>query len=436
MLLYIHKSYEEVTMGAPRWLVFQLFLIFFIVIGCVAPLMAGVPEVNHTMITDVTALSFSVIWSANEASAARLEVFEDEEGLIPFDAAVVTPHPVESGNDSIRLAAEDNGVMKVRVTGLEAGNTYYFKTLTTSLSTMDTTEYPVAPPYTSITTEIATVKSMQVGADEIPFSNDIIIEPCYLDDGITPAEGTLLIATMEGADYPLTSFVGDGVELPNALIDLNNTFGRDSKENLDLEQGKNLTLLNFRGILGNSIVTHNVPIDESLSEVKTAEFAIKAGWNMVSCQLEPNTNNVESLLEPVWDNFHSLWTLNENGDWISYTKGLPWFMNDLNEIYSLKGYWLVMEANYQSDTTLKIHGTFNEGTISLNAGWNLIGNHSIETERITEAISPYSDKLRVIWTYKDGNWLSYTPGLPPFMNDLEDAKPGQGYMVYMNEPHD
>lgn len=398
---------------------------------------AGIPVVNQVMVTDVTTVSFSVIWAANEPCTAGLEIYEDDTGAIPVAGAVLTPHPVVSGNDDIREAAQESGVMKVRVTGLEADTTYFFRTLTTSKSTADLTYHPLSAPLLEVTTAVKVVRSVISGGNEISFSNDVIIEPCYLEDGTTPAEGSLLVATMEGAAHPLTAFVGDGVDLPNALIDLNNAFSRETGESLDLDQGENLTLLNFRGVNGYSIVTHDVPRDDSLCEVKAGELALSSGWNMVSFFLEPNTSDIEDILRPVWDNFKSLWTFDDSGEWVSYTKGLPVFMNDLNEIHSHKGYWLVLDSGYDdSDARLKVHGRFNTSAVQLNTGWNLVGSKSISTEPIPSMIGPYDNILQVAWTYEEDGWKSYTPGLPPFMNDIAVVKPGQGYMIQMADSYE
>ena len=79
----------------------------------------NMPYVTDVMVTDVTTKSFSVIWASSEASYPGLNVYDDAEGTIPTSDAVITLQPVESDNNGIGMVAEDNGVLKVRVTGLE-----------------------------------------------------------------------------------------------------------------------------------------------------------------------------------------------------------------------------------------------------------------------------------------------------------------------------
>lgn len=410
-------------------------LLLFSLLMLRAAAYGGVPEVNHVMVTDVTTCSFSVIWSASEASTAEastanLEVYADENGAVPIADAVIEPHPIECGNEQIRTMAEDQGVMKVRATGLAANTTYYFRTVTTSKSTNDITYHPDVAPLMYVTTQSLTVRTFTDGDNTVPFSNDIIIEECYLDDGTTPAEGTLLLATVAGASHPITTFVGDCIALPYALIDLNNIFGGDSFENLDLSQGLNLTLLNFRG-MENSIVTHEVPLNESLGEVKDGDSGLKAGWNMVSFQLEPSVADVETVLAPIMDKVSAIWGYDSSSkEWLSFDTSIPPEWNDLTECHAFTGYWLQMNDN----ASLMVTGSFSSDPILLHAGWNLVGNRSIQTVDIVDAIGPILDKLNAVWTYdtSENKWLSYDTSIPPEWNDLNCMKPGQGYWLDMN----
>ena len=414
-----------------RWL-----SLFFLLVLPVAAY-AGAPEVSHVMVTDVTTTSFSVIWAANEASTANLEVYEDEFGTELAADLLITPHPIESGDDTIKTAAEDNGVMKVRATGLAPDTTYYFMTITTSKSTEETTDYPDAAPFISVTTESETVRTYESGGDVLPFSNDLIIEPCYLDDGTTYAEGTLLLATVAGGSYPITAFVGDGVDSPYAIIDLNNVFCRDTDKNLDLSQGPNLTLLNFRGMAGNSIVTHVVPLDELLSEVKPPEFGLKAGWNFVSFQLEPGDTDLETVLAPIIDKISSIWAYDsENDHWFRYDwrPDAPWWLNDIENVHALVGYWLLIEE----DTSLTVNGSFvTDESISLNEGWNLVGFRSIEQRNLMDATDPISDKINAIWSYdlSSDHWFRYDwcPDAPWWLNDLQYIESGKAYWIDVSE---
>ena len=159
---------------------------------------AGVPSVDNVMVTDVTTGSFSVIWTSSEASTPNLSVYDDVIGTVPTQGIALELQPVANGSSDIATRAEDNGVLKVRVTGLLPDTTYYFQTATASKSTGDITYYPNSAPMLSVTTEVRATRTIIVSQDEVPFSNDLLVYDCYLLDNITPAEGTLLVADVEG----------------------------------------------------------------------------------------------------------------------------------------------------------------------------------------------------------------------------------------------
>jgi len=418
----------------PRVVLLVLFIAIFLPVEAYA----GVPEVSHVMVTDVTTRSFSVIWASSEASTADLEVFEDSDGTVSVTTAVITPHPVESGNATIATLAEDKGVMKARVTALSANTTYYFRTITTSKATADETYYPVSTPLMSVTTESLTVRTYTSGTDILPFSNDVIIEPCYLDDGTTPAEGTLLLATLEGGNHPLTAFVGDGVLAPDALIDLNNAFGRSNHENHDCSQGDSLTLVNFRGTEGYSIVTHKVPQDLSLCEVKEGWPGLMQGWNFVAFQVEPMDPNRDTVLAEILAKVSAIWTYETLEDkWYKYLDPDPFGRTDLTEMHSLTGYWIQLADG--QEVSLKIHGDLVAGaTIPLSAGWNLIGIASIQGVDRSYAIGPIEDTVNAIWTYEsaEDDWYKYLKPDPFDRTDLYTLRPELAYWVQVASDSD
>jgi hypothetical protein len=229
-------------MKLSRWS--KMVWFFMGVIVTPAATFAGVPVVEDIVVTDVTTVSFSVIWTASESSTADIEVYSDINGTQPVEGAVRTVHPLDSEDLSIITLAQDNGVMKVRVTGLEPDTTYYFHTRTVSNDTGDpgTTLYPESAPFMPVTTESSVLRSYEDNGEKLPFSNDILIKDCYFDDGVTPAEGTLLLAYVYGSQYPISSFFGDSVSLPYARIDLNNVFSEETYETSPLPGNESLMI--------------------------------------------------------------------------------------------------------------------------------------------------------------------------------------------------
>jgi hypothetical protein len=227
------------------------------------------PEVSQVTVTDVTQVSFSVIWASSEPSTSGLNLFQDEDGTLTVENITIESQPVKSGDMIIAGAAEDNGVMKVRVSGLTADTTYYFQTVTTSKSSGDITYFPDSPPMLGVTTENRVVRTKMAGEAELPLTNDLISLECYLPDDVTPAEGTLLVAEVEGCDYPVSGFVGDGITVPYAFVDLNNMFSSQSNQTMALYGGEDLILTRFMGIHGIEADAYFVPQNHQLAEMRS-----------------------------------------------------------------------------------------------------------------------------------------------------------------------
>ena len=404
------------------------YLLLLFVMSIQHPATAGVPAIGDLFVTDVTTTSFSVIWAASEASTADVQVFEDAEGAVPAAGAEIVPHPVNSGDPTIKEAAENSGVMKVMAAGLAPDTTYYFKTLTISKSTSDTTAYPETALLT-VTTASQTKRTREIEGRTLPFGNDIIKEACFLDDGTTPAAGSLLFASMPGG-RPVTSFAGDGVDLPYALIDLNNMFGDDSGQNMDVSQGDRLTLVNFRGLHGNSMVCHKIPEDLNMCEIKPAAFGLEAGANFVSFQLEPESESseTESVLASIYNQTESVWAYPSDSEgWIFWDKTTPSSLIRLEHLTGRTGFWLEMN----SPTSWTVNGDFNHDPIQLQPGANLVGYESVESVKVDDAVASIRSEIESIWTYDDqtGDWIFWDKTSPSFLTNLRYLEPGRAYWV-------
>jgi hypothetical protein len=176
---------------------------------------------------------------------------------------------------SIAIAAENNGVMKVRVSGLDPDTTYYFQTVTTSKSSGDVTYYPASAPMLGVTIAKEIVRTGVNGELEVPFTNDLIVQECLLPDGVTPALGALLVANVEGSYYPVSNFVGDGVFPPQCYADLNNIFDALAYENKPLYGGEWLVLSRIMGISGYEMDPYEIPINEQLAEMKPPQNTLR-----------------------------------------------------------------------------------------------------------------------------------------------------------------
>jgi hypothetical protein len=248
------------------------FVLLFFTIILTTQAEAGVPEVSEVMVTDITTRSFSVIWKSNEPSTPSLKVFNGSDCLTPTANAVITPSPIASGDMDIADAAEDNGIMKVTVTGLSPDTEYCYQTVTTSKSSSDITIAPVTPE--KVLTKLLTVRTYldDLTQNIKPFANDLILFQVFEPDQQTFSEGSLLVAEGPGG-AKLSAFVGDGIASPYALIDLNNLFTADTRVNMDLLGCETLILREFKGDAGCAdsatiVRFRKVPFDNELTAIK------------------------------------------------------------------------------------------------------------------------------------------------------------------------
>lgn len=212
---------------------------------CALPLAAlslnAAPGISGQGTTDITPRSFSVVWLSNEAATAGLEVYSDSGGTTPVASAIITGHPLFNNSDQVKGDAEDRGVMKAMAAGLDAGTTYYYRTVTTSKADSSVT--------TGSLTSVQTANAVKrISPASFGQANPVIRFDCYESDGITPAVGSLMLVSINGALTDLATFVGEhSVPAPTVLLDLNNLFSAATGETLILNGGEALTLTHVRG---------------------------------------------------------------------------------------------------------------------------------------------------------------------------------------------
>ena len=224
----------------------HLVLLILISLGLIVPGLSygSVIIADSVQVTDVTTVQFSVVWGAIEPATGTVKVFADSDGTVPVTEALVTP---ESSNFP---PAEDLGVMKVRVVNLKPDTQYYCQIQTTSKNSGIVTSYPETPPYIGVRTEHTS------GI----VSNDVLAQEISIGNGKS-TQGTLVIAKVDQASYPLTGWAGDGVPDGWIAIDMNNFYDKDTRTNLELVGGEPIFLTYFGGALGSVETNDTVPAE-------------------------------------------------------------------------------------------------------------------------------------------------------------------------------
>ncbi len=396
---------------------------------------AGAAILGAVRVTDVTARSFSVIWTADEAASGTLDVYDDSEGLRETETAVIDSQPINC-DASLQTRSEDLGILKVRVTGLAADTVYYFRTRTTQTAGTTIHPPPDQPPM-AVRTEVAVNPATAAG---LPLHNDIMISGWTMADGSTPADATLVLAAVTGASYPITAFVGDCTPPGEALLDLNNLFDRRTGRTLETVGGVTLSLVNFRGVDGVSQVVHTIPANDASLAIRPPASGLRPGWNMFSVQIPPQASAVSAVMAPIADDFVSLWQPAPPGgkeEWLFYSSGIPAVLNSLDTIVDGQGYWLQLQGS-AAPQSLVIHGTQDAVAAApqpLHPGWNLVGARDIEAVPVTEAIEGFIDSVISIWTVNPDaaeGWDFYRKNGPDTLNRLRYIEPGKAYWLELD----
>lgn len=208
-----------------RLRIFPILLLLWTIILAQGVCGAEIVSPASPMITDVTPVSFSVVWTTSEPAICGMNIFVDAEGTTPYTEAEVL------SESSRHPPAEDIGVMKVRVLGLKPGSQYFFQTKTTYKRNGTVSLYPEGPPFIEVKTE----------ASSIVVLNDILAQQINVGGGRLTL-GTILTAHLDSASYPISGWVGEGVPDNWAAIDANNFYDKETRLNLELEGGEVLKL--------------------------------------------------------------------------------------------------------------------------------------------------------------------------------------------------
>lgn len=195
---------------------------------------------NSLVVTDVTPVKFCAVWGTEEPATGWVSVFLDPDGSMPWAGAVV------KSESSQHPPAEAIGVMKVTVMGLKPDTEYFFSTHTTLKNNNAVYESPLTP----VRTEKASVI----------VRNDVLLQKVRIG-GSDPAPGMLVIASVEGASYPITGWVGDGVPDELAAVDTNNFYSAKTHVNLELVGGELMKVTVFGGSLGSVETEETIPTE-------------------------------------------------------------------------------------------------------------------------------------------------------------------------------
>ncbi len=217
----------------------------------------AVPEAMSVRAVDVTPSSFSIVWMTDVSAEPSVEVYMDSSMKIPADTEIDI-QPMAGLSAEVASSARSKGIMKVRASGLKASTTYYVRAIITNPADTLSVGY-------SKLVEVKTAASVTPYRREADgtlkgFSNNPISFKVYIRPSNTsplPGLGDLMVLEAEGASYPVSAFVGDGVVAPEGVININNVFGADM-ESMEILGGEGLFLRIYRGGMLSTLLHYRI----------------------------------------------------------------------------------------------------------------------------------------------------------------------------------
>ena len=232
-----------------------------LLVGLAIIVSTGRAELTFTdlIVADVTPHSFTVIWRADVAATGDLNIFTDPFGVVTASNVTVTPQFTESDNAALATTAEDNGILRVRVSGLTPNTPYFYQTTTIPKATGITERFPAAGPLPSVQTKTAS----------FPVNNESVGLSVVQADSVSAATGAIGILTVNPGQFPVSYMVGDGFAMDTATINLTNLYTDLDNRSRQVSGGESASLFIFGGLMGNSRMQLTIPTNDGSGQVKS-----------------------------------------------------------------------------------------------------------------------------------------------------------------------
>lgn len=192
-----------------------------------------------------------------------------------------------------------------------------------------------------------------------------------------------------------------------------------------LEQGEYVASVR---IASNDPVQPLVRVPVVLEVSGTLRLPLAAGWNLVSWNVAPADQAVESVLAGILDRVLAVETY-EGGERRTYVPGQAG--NGLTSLMPTYGYWIKMSA----PALLEIEGTpvDRQHALALNGGANAVPYLPWHASGVGHALGSVLDVTRSAASFQ-GTGLTYAPGVPDAYQVLDSMRPKAGYVLRTMAP--
>ena len=237
------------------------------------------PEIDQCMSVNATPSQFDLFVRTTEPAGSWVEVFADAAGTSNLSGVVgIEASPVYSGDPAlttnyyrradqrlIQEGAAAKGLSLFRISGCDPLTTYYCRVHATNES--GAVMWPTNG-LMAVTTEL---------------ENDFVLESRQLVLQLDPtvfsptADGAVGVLTVEGADGPIASFVGDGVSDSAVYFDLSSLFSAASHVNMELNGVPSFDVTLYGASSEPELTASFNVAFSNLAEVAMAQFESLAG---------------------------------------------------------------------------------------------------------------------------------------------------------------
>jgi hypothetical protein len=290
--------------------------------------------------------------------------------------------------------------------------------------------------------------------EEITVQNDRFKQMLYDESG-DPADGALLLASVEGGHHPISAWVGEDVTSPWVRVDLNRVYSEVSNRNLQLWGNEELTLWGFGALLGNYVNVQKISTPTGSEQTGVFETSFLSTATGCSLDLKIDLNIIGTPFVPPsgLTSYDLLRYLRDQTGGDSevvknirhYNSGGTW-----ETAYWLDGepdgveFPLKAGKSYVVYLSEDMYGTWFEGIAhgmagSLSVGLNLVSLpataepvdytsyemlEDLGNESQVSSLKRYDN----IWGWQSTSWFMGVPS----GNDF-DTTMGEGYLIYMKE---
>ncbi|UCE39189.1 MAG: right-handed parallel beta-helix repeat-containing protein [Thermoplasmata archaeon] len=157
---------------------------------------------------------------------------------------------------------------------------------------------------------------------------------------------------------------------------------------------------------------------------------LQQGWNLISIPFLQSNTSLPAVLKSIEGEYDALQYYNasdKNDLWKHHHISKPTHLNDLNELTHKFGFWIHITTPGGTLFTYSGMRLFQNQTIMLHAGWNMVGYPSLTNKNRTNALNnlTYGDHIDAIWTYdaKTQRWIK--------IGESDYFEVGRGYYVHV-----